>query len=60
VLLMGSPFAYWLVSALLIGRISVWVLAVATIGAFYGLSKFIDGIRAVVAPRSDTSDLSED
>jgi len=59
-LLMVSPFAYWMISALTIGRIYLYVLAAAIIGAFYGLSRLIDGIRAVAAPQSDSSDLSED
>jgi len=59
-LLMISPFAYWFISAVIIGRIFLYVLAAASIGAFYGLSKLIDGIRAVAAPKADSSDLSGD
>jgi len=59
-LLMISPFAYWFISVVTIGRIFLYVLAAAIIGAFYGLSKLIDGLRAVAAPKSVSSDLSED
>jgi len=59
-LLMVSPFAFWIISAYTIGRIYLYVLAATAIGAFYGLSKLIDGIKSVIAPKSDSSDLSEE
>jgi hypothetical protein len=58
--LMIAPFAYWFLSAFLIGRIYLYVLAAAVIGACYGVSKLIDGIRSVVVPKSDASDLSQE
>ena len=59
-LLIASPFAYWFMSALTIGRIHLYVLAAAVIAAFYGISKLIDGIKSVVAPKSGSSDLSQE
>lgn len=58
--LMIAPVAFWILSELTIGRIYLYPLAAAIIGACYGISKFIDGIRAVAAPKSDSSDLSAD
>jgi len=55
-----APFAFWFISAFLIGRIYLYVLAATIIGAFYGLVKLIDGIKSVAAPNSDASDLSQE
>jgi predicted phage tail protein len=59
-LLIVSPFAFWLISAYTIGRIYLYAFAAAVIAAFYGVSKLIDGIKSVIAPKSDSSDLSQE
>jgi len=59
-LLIVSPFAFWVISAYAIGRIYLYAFAATVIAAFYGLSKLIDGIKSVIAPKSDSSDLSQE
>jgi hypothetical protein len=55
-----SPFALWVISAYTIGRIYRYVYAATVIATFYGISKLIDGIKSVIAPKSDASDLSQE
>jgi predicted phage tail protein len=59
-LLVVSPFAFWMISAYTIGRIYLYVFAATVITAFYGVSKLIDGIKSLIAPKSDSSDLSQE